>query len=51
MVIEDSVSGVEAALRAGMRVVALAGLTPAEKLEEAGATWVIGSLCELKLSG
>lgn len=51
VVIEDSVSGVEAALRAGMRVVALAGLTPAKKLEEAGATRVIGSLGELQIVG
>ncbi len=47
VVIEDSVSGVVAARRAGMRVVGLAGLTPAEKLEEAGATWVITSLNEV----
>ena len=48
VVIEDSVSGVVAASRAGMRVVGLAGLTPAEKLEEAGATWVISSLNEVR---
>ncbi len=47
VVIEDSVSGVEAALRAEMRVIALAGLTPAEQLARAGADRVIMSLGEL----
>lgn len=45
VVIEDSASGVEAAQRAGMRVVGLAGLTPADKLSE--ATHVIESMHEL----
>ncbi|GAB5497505.1 MAG: HAD family hydrolase [Phycisphaerales bacterium] len=45
VVIEDSASGVEAAQRAGMRVVGLAGLTPADKLS--GATHVIESMHEL----
>jgi len=47
IVIEDSESGVVAAVRAGMRVAALAGLTPAPRLADAGATWVITSLGEL----
>ncbi|MCA9271448.1 MAG: HAD-IA family hydrolase [Phycisphaerales bacterium] len=47
VVIEDSVSGIVAANRAGMRVVGLAGLTSAAALEEAGATWVITSLNEV----
>jgi len=49
IVIEDSVSGVEAALRADMRVIALAGLTPAEELARAGATRVITSLNEVRI--
>jgi beta-phosphoglucomutase-like phosphatase (HAD superfamily) len=44
VVVEDSVSGVVAARRAGMRVFALAGLTPASELREAGATRVVDSL-------
>ncbi len=47
LVIEDSASGVVAARRAGMRVIALAGLTPAATLQDAGATRVIASLDEL----
>jgi beta-phosphoglucomutase-like phosphatase (HAD superfamily) len=47
IVIEDSTSGVVAARRAGMPVVALAGLTPAASLVEAGATLVIEHLREL----
>ena len=50
IVIEDSVSGVEAALRADMRVIALAGLTPAADLARAGATRVISSLREITFS-
>ncbi|MFI4898204.1 MAG: HAD family hydrolase [Phycisphaerales bacterium JB059] len=47
VVVEDSVSGVIAARRAGMRVCALAGLTPAADLREAGATRVVDALHEL----
>jgi HAD superfamily hydrolase (TIGR01509 family) len=47
VVIEDSASGVVAARRAGMRVVGLSGLTPAESLAEAGATHIIASMHEL----
>lgn len=47
VVVEDSSSGVVAANRAGMRVIGLAGLTPAESLVEAGATHVISSMHEL----
>ena len=47
VVIEDSVSGVEAARRAGMPVVALAGLTDAATLGSAGASPVITALHEL----
>ncbi len=48
LVIEDSPSGVVAALRAGMSVIALAGLTPAPALRDAGAPRVIASLDELQ---
>lgn len=44
LVIEDSPSGVTAALRAGMRVIALAGLTPEHALRDAGADRVIHHL-------
>ncbi|MEO1715716.1 MAG: HAD-IA family hydrolase [Planctomycetota bacterium] len=47
VVIEDSVSGVEAARRAGMPVIALAGLTDAATLGSAGASPVITALHEL----
>ncbi|MEL6499142.1 MAG: HAD-IA family hydrolase [Planctomycetota bacterium] len=47
VVIEDSVSGVEAARRAGMPVIALAGLTDAVTLGDAGASVVISALREL----
>ena len=47
IVVEDSVAGVVAARRAGMRVIGLATLTPGEKLAEAGATRVVGSHDEL----
>ncbi|MEZ6242716.1 MAG: HAD-IA family hydrolase [Phycisphaerales bacterium] len=48
LVIEDSPSGVIAGIRAGMRVVALAGLTPADALRDAGALEIISSLHELR---
>lgn len=47
VVIEDSVTGVVAANRAGMPVIALAGLTEAETLAEAGATSIIHDLSTL----
>ena len=50
VVIEDSPSGVTAALRAGMGVIALAGLTPEPALREAGATNVIHHLDALTQS-
>ena len=37
VVVEDSPSGVKAARAAGMRCVALAGITPAERLSDADA--------------
>lgn len=47
VVVEDSPSGVEAGAAAGMRVVGLAGLTPAGELAAAGAHTAIASLDEL----
>lgn len=47
LAIEDSPFGVKAAKRAGMKVVGLAGATPANKLQE--ADWVINDLNEIKL--
>ncbi len=49
IVLEDAVVGVEAAVRAGMRCVAIAGHHSAEKLAAAGATWVVPSLEEITL--
>lgn len=47
VVVEDSVSGVSAAKAAGMRVIGLAALTPAESLVKAGADRVIETHFEL----
>jgi beta-phosphoglucomutase-like phosphatase (HAD superfamily) len=47
VVIEDSSSGVQAAKAAGMRVIALAALTPPDTLREAGADRIIESHFEL----
>lgn len=47
VVVEDSTSGVRAALAAGMGLVALSDLTPADKLREAGAETVITSMRDL----
>ena len=47
VVIEDSVSGIEAAVAAGMPVIGLAGLTPGALLAEAGASSVIETLSQL----
>jgi len=47
IVVEDSVAGVIAAARAGMRVIGLADLTPADELKAAGATQIIESHYEL----
>ena len=47
IVVEDSSAGVLAARNAGMRVIGLATLTPADVLASAGATRVVGSHAQL----
>lgn len=47
VVVEDSVTGVRAALAAGMGIIAMSDLTPADKLREAGAERVITSMRDL----
>lgn len=47
IVVEDSTSGVEAAVAAGMRVIALADLTGPDALAAAGATEVCRSILEV----
>lgn len=47
VVVEDSISGVKAAKSAGMRVIGLAALTPADALVRAGADRVIETHFEL----
>ena len=47
IVVEDSASGVEAAVAAGMRVIALADLTSPDALTAAGATEVCRSMPEV----
>lgn len=47
LVVEDSIPGVTAAIRAGMRVYGYAAFTPAEKLKETGAI-PFKSMSELK---
>lgn len=49
IVIEDALSGVEAAKRAGMQVIAILGTEEAEKLTQAGAIKVVSSLKELSV--
>ncbi|MBL4697622.1 MAG: HAD-IA family hydrolase [Phycisphaerales bacterium] len=47
IVVEDSTAGVIAAVAAGMRVIGLADLTPADDLAKAGATQIVESHHEL----
>ncbi len=47
VVIEDSVAGIEAARRAGLRCVAVTHSYPAERLRAAGADLVVATLAEL----
>lgn len=47
LVVEDAVSGIEAALRAGARAVGIAGTSPADALRKAGALRVVSGLSEL----
>jgi HAD superfamily hydrolase (TIGR01509 family) len=44
LVVEDSISGVQSAIRAGVRVAAIEGTAPANALMLAGASWVLASL-------
>ncbi|MFE1776812.1 HAD family hydrolase [Streptomyces sp. NPDC059008] len=47
VVIEDSPLGVQAAVAAGMDVYGFTGMTPAEKLTEAGVTGLFGHMAEV----
>jgi HAD superfamily hydrolase (TIGR01509 family) len=47
LVVEDAVAGVEAARAAGAAVIGLAGTCTAEKLQHAGADYIIHKLAEL----
>ncbi|HSG64238.1 MAG TPA: HAD family hydrolase, partial [Gammaproteobacteria bacterium] len=47
-VVEDTVSGVQAACAAGMTAYGFAGLTPAARLREAGAQATFTQLRELR---
>ncbi|MFE0188326.1 HAD family hydrolase [Streptomyces sp. NPDC058989] len=47
VVIEDSPLGVQAAVAAGMDVYGFTGMTPAEKLTEAGVTGLFGRMAEV----
>jgi beta-phosphoglucomutase len=47
LVVEDAVSGIESARRAGAEVVGITGTTSAEVLRTAGAVRVLSRLCEL----
>ena len=51
VVVEDAPSGVKAGLAAGARVLAVTGTHTPEQLHEAGATWVVRSLREVRVSG
>ncbi|MFP4634476.1 MAG: HAD family hydrolase [Nitriliruptoraceae bacterium] len=48
VVVEDSVAGVEAGVRAGMHVVAVPTTAPEQRLVEAGAEVVLGHVAELQ---
>ena len=47
MVLEDSESGIEAAVAGGMRSIGVGGMTPTAKLRALGADRVVESLGEL----
>ncbi|PXX43042.1 HAD family hydrolase [Undibacterium pigrum] len=47
VVVEDTPTGVRAALAAGMTVLAYAALTPAQRLRDAGAHIIFGDMLEL----
>ena len=49
LVIEDAPNGVRAGKAAGCTVLGVEGTHPAEELTEAGATWVVRSLGEVRL--
>jgi mannitol-1-/sugar-/sorbitol-6-phosphatase len=48
IVFEDAPSGVRSGVAAGCRVVGVLGTTPAERLREVGASWVVESLKDVR---
>ncbi len=48
IVVEDSLLGIEAALAAGMRVIGFATMVSASDMRDSGATWVAGSMDEVR---
>lgn len=48
VVVEDSLLGIEAALAARMRVIGFAAMVSAEDMRDAGATWVVRSMDDVR---
>lgn len=50
IVVEDAVSGVRAGVAAGCRVLCVEGTYPASELREAGASWVLPTLLDMRVT-